>query len=501
MNNATQQSPQGQRRKIEYVPFVREITTSGGRDLRNLLDEHMRLHGRRPLREINEWGAVDVEALTMCIRSRLPTELGYALTTLTMLSIMRGPGGAGFLVSASEDLLDELLDLIEEFGFGESVDTVDVQQEAITTHKELMDSVVDTGNQAFAPMADRQGTKDRKLGLKHRPGEIIVAVLNILRNLSIVPDNQEYMAGQLRLLDVTLRLCGLRRFPDGGLHATSPVLSLADLVAVRRDTIYVFVNVGGHARLSPLTSPSTALLKASKRVARRAFELVASVLIHPFEAVSPMAQAEQLGSAIRPPPLADAALEVFSRIAQPDINRQVFAKIVPQDWQCQLFVALIHRLPIVDPDYRLATQELWLAYIQKTVMGIYTLAFMASPSLKQQLKNDKRLRFAKVMARFVKMMTTDAPRDCRAFWYSPARRAVEALKLLDDEADAFDTTKHTTGGPALSFGVGYGEGDDAIEKGTGLLGGYQDEMVWGVMVIKDIEEGLFRELESLTRVG
>jgi len=61
---------------------MRELETTGGRDLRVVMEEHTRLESRRLLRDINEWGNVDVDALTMSLRSRLSTELGDLIETV-----------------------------------------------------------------------------------------------------------------------------------------------------------------------------------------------------------------------------------------------------------------------------------------------------------------------------------------------------------------------------------------------------------------------------------
>jgi hypothetical protein len=80
---------QPSRRKIKYVPLAREVETFGGQDLKFIEAEKANLPQQQPLRDINEWGNVDTEALTMSICSRLSTELLYALTTFMLLSTMQ----------------------------------------------------------------------------------------------------------------------------------------------------------------------------------------------------------------------------------------------------------------------------------------------------------------------------------------------------------------------------------------------------------------------------
>ncbi|KAI0048347.1 hypothetical protein FA95DRAFT_1490953 [Auriscalpium vulgare] len=498
-----------QRRKIEYLPLVREVDTAGGRDLHAIAEEHARLGMRRPLRDISEWGNIDVEALTMSIRSRIATELSYGLTTFTLLSIMRGQGSSGFPIMNCPELMDEVLDLAVEVAFDEEEDSVpENKQSVIITHKELVTAILDDGNKPFAALEKRQGIKARELGHKQRPGDIVLTIVNIMRNLSVVPDNFEYLAHHERLLGVLLRLCGLRRHENGTLGADSSALTLVDLVSVRRDVLYLLINLGGVVRLAHSHSTASSPSPSARQITTRAFSLVASFLVDSSEAVSPhVLMIHTHGGAAHPtksppPPLVDAALEVFTRLGQPDINRQVILHAVQQQWLQELFEALVHRLPIAGQDFDLVTRsEAWLSYIEKIVMAIYAIAFLAPPALKLSLKTNRRLGFSSVMLRLVKRFTVGVPPDTRNYLIVTARRAIEALKVLDDGEDSFDTSQNVGGAP-LSFGVGYGEvGEDRVEKGTGLLGGFQDEVVWGIMAQKDLDDGMFRELESLARVG
>ena len=107
MNVSSRPLRQPSRRKIEYVPFAREYDTAGGRDLK-AINEEMAKSAKRPHRDLPEWGAVDVEALMLSLRSRLSIELSYALTTITLISLIRGTG-AGYVVSSAPDLFEEAL--------------------------------------------------------------------------------------------------------------------------------------------------------------------------------------------------------------------------------------------------------------------------------------------------------------------------------------------------------------------------------------------------------
>lgn len=133
------------------------------------------------------------------------------------------------------------------------------------------------------------------------------------------------------------------------------------------------------------------------------------------------------------------------------------------------------------------------------MMGIYSLAFLASPVLKHKFKTDKSLGFPGVMLRMVRKFTTDQSQNVREFFSVCARRAIEAMKLVDDEIDMFDTAPTTA--PTLSFGVGYGEmGDKGVQKGSGMFGGYAEDITFTIMLAREVDNMLFAELESMVRV-
>lgn len=478
------------------------MDTYGGRDLRAIEEERAHLAQRRPLRDINDWGTVDIEALTMSIRSRLSTELSYALTTFTLLSTMRGQTeGSGFPIFQCPDLLDELLDLLEDEAFDGNADVAETplaDDAYIVTHRDLLNTVRDEESQPFASLEQRQGVKNPDLGPKQRRGNIILAVSNILRNLSIIEDNSQFLARHPRMLDLLLRTCRTVGERGGPPRAVAPMLSLTDLITIRKDALSIIINVGAHIRFPSPAAPSADTL----RLANRMFELIASFLVDPTDSVSPVAWLKQVGlpssGILKPPSSCDIALEAFTRLAQLDSNRQVLSKAISQARLWQLFEALVHRLPIVENDYQLLGQEPWLSYLEKNVMALYSLAFLAPPDLKAKIKTDRSLSFCRVVIRMVQKCLVYNGAQSRQWFFVAARRAVEAMKLIDDGDDAFDTTQST--GPTMAFGMGYGEVDDqGAEKGTGVLGGYRD-VTWDILLQRDVDDVMFSALESLARV-
>jgi SWI/SNF chromatin-remodeling complex subunit SWI1 len=489
------------RRRVEYRPLLRELDSDGGRDISAILADHRRLMGGG-CRSIEEWGVTEIDALTMSIRSRLSIELSYALTTLTIFSIMRN-GRSGFPIAQCPDLLDEMLDLAEEVAFGEDIADADLfdDEREIITHKQLVTSVLDDGNKLFAGLDERQQEPTTELKSIQRPADILLAIVNVLRNLSVVADNVEYLARHERVLVVCMRLCGLRRDPTG-IHAVSPVLSLTDLATIRRDTLYMLVNFGNLVSLAPnLSQPPT---ETATRLARRVFDLTASYVLEPG-VLSPTTIMVDTGA--RPPSLADTALEVFTRFSLPDPNRKVISRTVPEAWQRALFTCLVHRMPLSDTDFQILREESWLCYIERVIMALFTLAFLARPALKAVYRTDRTLGVSRVFLRLVKKFTINVPQNVKVFWPICAKRAIETLKVLDDGTDPFESVPNQQGSsqqPVLAFGMGYGDAEaDAGELGSGMLSGFQQDILWSVMLQKEVgqDEWMFHELESLARVG
>jgi SWI/SNF chromatin-remodeling complex subunit SWI1 len=394
------------------------------------------------------------------------------------------------------DLLEEVLDLLEGRAFEgvEDLSALDSLEHHLT-NRELVNALHELESEPFASLELRQGSKDPTLGPRQRPGNIILTITNILRNLSFIPDNCNFLAQQERMIDLLLRVCAVTT-KDGKPAAVSPALSLVDIITIRKDALHTLMHLAGFLHFSDPPS------KVTSTIVTRIFQLIASYLVDPAEAVSPVGCLQLAGIVgnLKPPYLADVALEVFTRLVQSDVNRKVFSRAIPDVSLRRLFVSSVHRLPVVDADFQLMVRERWLSYMEKTIMAIYSLAFVCSPELKKQIKGDRSLGFKGIMLRMIQKFLMNPNQELKQLFAVSTRRAIEAMKLLDDCEDSFDTAEAT---PAtLSFGMGYGEvGDSGTEKGTGLLGGHR-ELAWDMLMLREvhIDGVMFGELESLARV-
>ncbi|KAL1659953.1 hypothetical protein GGF50DRAFT_106961 [Schizophyllum commune] len=492
------------RRKIEYVPFAREVDTFGGRDLA-AMEKYAEEARRRPIRDFNDWGNIDVDHLIMSLRSRVATELSYALTTLSMLSAMRISGpNSGFQISLCPDLLDELLDLLEDTAFEGAMDTdADALDDDTFTHRELMNHVYDEEDQPFAVLKPKQAGKPNARGPLPPPSHTIQIIMGILRNLCAFEANCEFLAGQTRLYDCVLRLCSFKRDADGSPNAASPALSLTNLIATRKEALYMLCNLAPYTRFTkkdPANPPKVAL-----RRAKYVFQLLASFIIDDTESVPPLQHAQLWANTppqhYRPSGLTDIALEALTSVCQPDSNRQVLAKALPSTSLWRTFTALVHRLPVAEADFQLVSRDVWYAYTEKLLLALYSLAFFAPPATKAKLARDRSLAVRAVLMRVVHKLTrgVDAP-EMRQWFTAPVRRAIETLKVLEDAADPFVVAEDTAA-PTLSFGMGFGQGGESTdEEGHGLLAAYREHGLEVLLAMQAQESVPFNELDSLIRV-
>ena len=98
----------------------------------------------------------------------------------------------------------------------------------------------------------RRPTKDEarlQHGSRQRNGNYVLAVTNIIRNLSTITDNVPYIAQHQRLLDLMLRVRGAN-YDGSRPRTTSPTLSLSGLVTVRKDALQILRNVVNQINLA-----------------------------------------------------------------------------------------------------------------------------------------------------------------------------------------------------------------------------------------------------------
>ncbi|KAI8093229.1 uncharacterized protein BX664DRAFT_103127 [Halteromyces radiatus] len=204
MSNSTNQSPVQSAipTKVIYHPKTRQVETHGGVDLKYF----DKFEIRPAIPYIEELGTVDITALTMSLKSGMKMEVTTALNTITTLSLLPRV----LLLVHCEDLLDCLLDHLETCLFESNLrdylkenenDSPDVTikssmytyadlfEAALLEMKSLIPALEPTCSDEWIPLRDR-----------------CLCIFNLLRNLSFMEENAEYLATHPRLTHLLMRI-------------------------------------------------------------------------------------------------------------------------------------------------------------------------------------------------------------------------------------------------------------------------------------------------------
>ncbi|GAA5828095.1 hypothetical protein JCM11251_002586 [Rhodosporidiobolus azoricus] len=484
--------PRRKRRKIEYTPLTRPVETYGGYDL-GLVEQTMaRVEKVRRPRGLHDLGTVDIRSLTMQLRCRLPAEVSYALNTLALIalhmSLDDGDGGVPFPLQRCPDLFEELLDLLEETAFGLEDEWSESNRKEKAPNPPLVDPpasyrdlfrlVVDDANKLVAPSASSSDSFEAL-----RPTEVVLSVLNLLRQFSQSQKNASFFGQEPRLVDILARVTALPLKPDGGrkgekdmprypLHVTP-----ADSLAIKKDVLETFNTVGLDVRLAE-HSPATAqavvdLVVFFLRDAHHRDQLYFDLSSTPSILASRHAQPPHLLI----PPYLELGLSTFSRVALLDSNRSVFSRLIPPDTLCALFESLTFLLPVSEADFQICTFEAGLVHVYHIALGLYNLAFVAPVAVKLKLRSEPR--FVKSLVRVVRRLAGTATRVREDdLFVGLAQRCIGVLQLLSSLggvstlSTSTSTTKDGSGGGG---GGGGSETSDVPWWGLSMSGDADDD--------------------------
>jgi SWI/SNF chromatin-remodeling complex subunit SWI1 len=490
------------RRKIQYMPVMRTINTYGGRDLDTIETEFQVLHKKRPMRKMEDFGMIDMEALILQLRSRLKVEVTTALGLMYHLAFLRGGerGNSGLQLSVCEDLTDELLDLLEETAFGDVRDVDDPEdadvKQRIITNRELARNLQDEGDELFA------GVKaDQRIGPispTHQPWEVVVLITTILASVASADENPGFLGSRPRVLDLFMRLCMLhpardrREIPK----ASSPVLQLRHVLRIRKEVVGMLGVIARYVRLGD--SPP--------RATRRLYLLLAATLMDSDECVSPSTVGRL------PSQTMDTTLDTFTQIMHPDYNRKLISAEIPWESLWALMMTLTRILPFTDVDIQNVVSDVWMSFVFKAAHAIYSLAVAAPLPMRRRMKSSPSLRGA--LTRYLKMGSTTgtAPnllhrtlsQDTRTTVEEYWKRVGETLKVIDAEEDPLATT--SSAGGLIGYGIGGSYdlhlGAKPPARGTGMFGGNRQELLWSVLLTSAVhnDNTAFEEWDYMLRV-
>lgn len=504
--------------KVEYLPARRDVTTYGGWDL-DLVEAELgpltKGFGKQ-IRTVRELGVVDIAGLSMSIRSRLETEVSFALNALLILSSGSGvrPDLYHLSLSHCETLFEELLELLEESAF-KSADVEDTSEPATFE----LEGYLTHAQWVAAALREEEDSGGGHGGSpeSRRKADIVLTIIDILRNFATMEQNVELLAQHSRLLEIMGRLVSSNA-------RQTTVFTTRELLRLRKDVLFLLSSVAG-SRLH-IETLSRATLGAF-------FDLFCSFMLDAsdiqdlaglvFEYPPPQLAATRppMPRAPKVPHYAEMALDAFARFAQPDANRRALSRVLPESTLLKLSTVLVRMLPCSELDFSLFRTEARLSYIEHVAMCLYDIVFLAPALTKAKLRNSHA--WVSAVFRVVKRTSRqhsqqqknrlphggpsqDAGPPPPSFSHNPFScliyRLIETLKLVDDSQDLFD--QH----PLMALGGGAGEassssgaGDESSRK-TGarrrapLLAAEEME-VFHILTTPDFDGELARQLTSM----
>ena len=449
-------------------------------------------------------GMIDLESVVMSLRSGLGNEVSYALTTLTMLSTLTISKG-GFQIERCPELLESLIDLIEDKAFdneeedGDDGGPLSSYQPRIWSRSDITRQIDDETSISAARRKRRTPE-----GPGQEPDAVIIAILNLIRNLSLIASNAAFMTKDPRLVDTLARMAEIIENPNGSLRPASNSLELVDMLRIHSEV----------QQILSILAPTLDLTIQQPRTTRRIFTLILSPLAD-FDQLPRPAQGG-IQDRLLPPSLIETTLEVFSRLAQSDRNRKVLARYIDHESIIHLFGGFLRLLPFTDNDLSVtvgsnAVLEPWMGYLERTMLCIYTVVFLAPPPLKAQLRQVPGVTF--IILRVIRFYLGGIRYADRATFASPqydknaytvlARRAFECLRLLDAVEDSFEPVLATPlafAPPSIMAGSPAENTGGPKKEPHGLLSGHFTEMVNSFLAKEGMEEVVFAELEAMIRL-
>jgi hypothetical protein len=378
-------SPQLPKQQITYIPKTRNVETYGGVDLKYF----DKFEIKPPVPHLNELGLIDIQALIMSLKSGMKMELTNALNVLTVLTVQpqihaqQQQQPPHLPLQQCDDLLDVLLDYLEQdiLGTNSRFPTVDNQNDGSLsqlrkgdeqhvlsdlTYTDLFDMSLDE-MKSLIPQLENS-TSDVWISLRER----CLCIFNILRNLSFMGENMEYLARHPRFVKLLADIADSSRqisVLDGrdttGKEAWFVGIRRMDTLDFRKSILMIFSNISIHL-----------VLRQEKTAA------VFVELTHDFLVNGPDTYYSLL------------AIETWTKLTVNYDNRQLLHSLVSKEpifnliQDIWLELTAVIRRDFFSADGRVmhAMTSNQLATLELTIIGLYNIvAIVQLESLKQQL--------------------------------------------------------------------------------------------------------------------
>ncbi|KAL1413505.1 hypothetical protein Q8F55_001279 [Vanrija albida] len=467
--------PKRQRYKVEYRPLHFPQPTLGGWDERAVASAFPKHLLGRPTHSSQEL-RVDVEAVLMGLRSRLPREVGYGLTVLSMLSMPQNDTATTSLpILPMIEVYNELLDLVAEAALGEggmetwlkeqaqAADSTTTPRASVPPQAEAdlrltFGDLEQLGHHFDYSVGEGEDSLNTGREQTRGPTDIVLAGLNIIRNFSFLPENQQHMARpELFNLLAAITSTTLARLP-GEPDGTKPY-SVLELARVRRESVAILTNLGNFFDLRVIPGHSVLSI----------FQLIAGFLTEGWESFRLREPGYGPNISIRDvPPTAilsvDRALEAFGRLALLDHNREVIASVVPSEELVGLFAGLIKLFPLSKRDLEaMHSIEDYLGRVELVALAVYSLAFLAPQGARTAMRSTPGA--TAVLTRLVHDLTPRAPELKTSPFGILVRRIAETLGVLNGTVNAGGNSERMSFSAGGVDGKGWKFASDSVEPG------------------------------------
>lgn len=365
--SSTPQTPQQQ---ITYISKTRNVDTYGGIDLKYF----DKFEIKPPMPHISELGLVDIQALILSLKSGLKMEVTNALNILTVLTVSQSPMQHHHQPSSTlplqhcDELLDVLLDLLEQDILGtckrfnletSNTSITEKKVENDVTYTDLFDMSLDEMKSLIPEL--EKSTSDNWLSLRDR----CLCVLNILRNLSFMGENVQFLAKHERFVDLMADLVDETRDKTVQKEAWYVGIRHMDRLDFRKSILMMFANLSMLIHLR--TKKNAAILVD---------------LVHDFMVNGPDTYYSFL------------AIETWTKLTVNHDNRQLLHSLVTTDSVFQSIADIwLELTSVIQRDFfsydgrvMHAMTSNQLAILELTMIGLYNiLAIVQDESVKQDL--------------------------------------------------------------------------------------------------------------------
>ncbi|EKD02356.1 hypothetical protein A1Q2_03360 [Trichosporon asahii var. asahii CBS 8904] len=395
--------PKRPRFKVEYRPLHFPQPSLGGWDERavaSAFPKHSLNRRARPASDLQ----VDLESVLMGLRSRLPVEVGYGLTALSMLSMPVNDSAVSCMpIEPMMEVFLEVISLVGDSALGDDgVERwLEEKEKGKDKEKETPRASADSAREDISRMSLFEleqlgqdldyGVQDDETEYKGPqeitggPTDIVLAGLNIIRNYSMAPENQPLMARpELFNMLAAVTDGSLMRMP-GERYSSKRPYSIPEYARVRREAVSILTNLGGHFNLTKVPHCSVIAI----------YRLLSSFLMSGWDCYRLREPA--YGSCTSIPPQearpssvlsVERALEAFGRLALPDNNREVIAAAVPTNELVELFSGLIKLFPLTPRDIEaMRSIENFLARTELIALSVYSLSFLAPTAARSEMRS------------------------------------------------------------------------------------------------------------------